>query len=103
MRWCQGIACLLGLAAVFFLVGGTEPAWGGGKKKKIKLDPEIRAAQEALKTAKAKLIRALSDEVVGEKGKIEVKVIDQLRLALDHVNKAIAHAAKAQKLDKGGD
>jgi len=68
-----------------------------------KLDPEIRAAQVALQAAKRRLQAALKDEVLNEKGRVEGKVIDQLKLALRGVDAAIKSANKAQKLDPGGD
>jgi hypothetical protein len=68
-----------------------------------KVDPEIRAAQTALKAAKKRLEVALSDEVLREKGAVEGKVIDQLELALKNVDRAIRAANKAQKIDPGGD
>jgi hypothetical protein len=75
------------------------------KLKKIvtKIDPEIRAAQLALRTAKSKLQRALNDEVFKEKGPVEGKVIDQLKVALRDVDAAIKRTNLAQVLDKGGD
>lgn len=75
------------------------------KLKKIlkKIDPEIRAAQTALNTAKKNLNAALNDEVFGEKGAVEGAVIDQLKIALKNTDAAIAATRKAQTLDKGGD
>jgi uncharacterized protein involved in exopolysaccharide biosynthesis len=75
------------------------------KFKKImkKLDPEIRAAQSSLQTAKKRLQKALNDEVLTEKGAVEGKVIDQLKLSIKGVDAAIKAANKAQKLDQGGD
>jgi hypothetical protein len=68
-----------------------------------KIDPEIRAAQLSLQTSKKRLQKALNDEVFKEKGPVEGKVIDQLKLALKHVDLAIKEANRAQRLDKGGD
>lgn len=70
---------------------------------KKKIDPEIKAAQNALKTAKSRLDKALNDEVFSEKGAVEGKVIDQLKLSIKGVETALKHANKAQNLDKGGD
>jgi len=68
-----------------------------------KIDPEIRAAQQSLQGSKKRLQKALNDEVFREKGAVEGKVIDQLKLALKHVDLAIKEANRAQRLDKGGD
>jgi hypothetical protein len=98
----------LGMVAVFFVVlgwlafsGGDSAEAQGKKKKLIKFDPEIQAALNALNTAKAKLGRAITDEVVGEKGnRIEQRVVRQLEIAIEHVNKALAATRKARALDK---
>ncbi|MBY0229832.1 MAG: hypothetical protein K2W96_11170 [Gemmataceae bacterium] len=68
-----------------------------------KMDPEIRAVQMSLRASKARLQKALADEVAGEGGAVEGKVIDQLKMALKAVDRALLHADLAQKLDKGGD
>src|SRR5262249_51216913 len=112
---------LFGLIALTaaLIVGGTTVAQtakkappkavpsaaSAAKLKKIlkKIDPEIRAAQTALQTAKKRLEVALNDEVFKERGPVEGKVIDQLKVALRDVNAAISAANKAQRLDKGGD
>jgi hypothetical protein len=73
------------------------------KKIAAKLDPEIKAAQTALRNARAKLQVALKDEVLKEKGPVEGKVIDQLKLSLKNVDTAIKRANLAQLIDKGGD
>jgi predicted transcriptional regulator len=73
------------------------------KKIMKKLDPEITAAQKALRASKKRLQTALKDEVLRERGRVEGKVIDQLKLALRGVDAAITAADKAQKLDPGGD
>jgi hypothetical protein len=116
------IRTLLGLVAltVALCIGGATLAQPPAKKapakpvvkkvevaklKKIaaKLDPEIKAAQTALRNARAKLQAALKDEVLKEKGPVEGKVIDQLKLALKNVDTAIKRANLAQLIDKGGD
>ena len=85
-------------------VAALKPAEVAKFKKIIKkLDPEIKAAQVSLQTAKKRLQKALNDEVLKEKGPVEGKVIDQLKLSLKHVDAAIKAANTAQKLDKGGD
>jgi hypothetical protein len=66
-----------------------------------KIDPEIRAAQLSLQTAKKRLQKALKDEVLTERGPVEGKVIDQLKLSLRGVDAAIRAANRAQKLDDG--
>jgi hypothetical protein len=124
------LAALACFVLAVLVLAGTDPASAGGKKppgkkidpavlKKIlnKLDPEIRAAQTALQgakkalaNAKAKLNAAMEDEVFGEKGATEGKAIDQLKNAVQHVNRgidevnaAIKSANIAQLIDKGGD
>lgn len=103
----------MALAAAVVMAGFASVEAQDVKKPKIdpvklkkllkKLDPEIKAAQAALATAKAKLNAALKDEVLTEKGAVEGLVIDQLKQAIADLNKAIAHTNKAQKLDKGSD
>ena len=119
-----GCVCLL--AGLLVLVGSDSAQGGGGKKKidlarlKIiikKLDPEIRAAQKALQTAKkdlatarARLKAAIEDEVFGEKGPTEGRVIDLLKSSVKSVDRsvtdigaAIKAANIAQLIDRGGD
>jgi hypothetical protein len=96
-------AVIVGAALLLFLSDGS-PATGSAQKKKkikVKLDPEITAVQKSLANARARIKFAIENEVFGEKGKVEGAVIDQLKIALDHVNKAIKAAKKAQQLDKG--
>jgi len=50
--------------------------------------------------ARTRIKFAIENEVFGEKGPVEGKVIDQLKIALKHVDQAIVAARKAQKLDK---
>jgi len=114
------IRALLGLFALSaaLVIGGTTLAQTPAKKaapkavlskaaaaklKKIvtKIDPEIRAAQLALRNARAKLQTALNDEVFKEKGPVEGKVIDQLKIALRDVDAALKRTNLAQVLDKG--
>src|SRR5947209_18636096 len=117
-----GLTCLtVGL----LVLSGSDAEGGGGKKKKIdparlkiifnKIDPEIRAAQKALTraksdlvTAKAKIKAAIENEVFGETGPTEGRVIDLLKAslkqtdrALSEVNSAIRAANLAQIIDKG--
>src|SRR5437763_16116592 len=99
VRTVLGLLVLVG-AVVLVSLGHSEPAFAQKKKPK-KLDPEIQTALKALRNAKAALGRAVTDEVVGESGgKIEKKVVNQLEIAIEHVNKAIAATERAQKLDK---
>lgn len=102
--------CALALA-LFTMVGAEaqdkkkpapKPA-DAVKLKKIlkKIDPEIKAAQSSLLAARKRLQKALNDEVFNEKGAVEGKVIDQLKLAMKGVDAALRAANKAQKLGDG--
>jgi hypothetical protein len=120
-----GVTCLL---VGLLLLGGSDAQGGGGGEKKgkkldaarlkiilNKIDPEIRAAQKALarvkgdlKVAKNKLKAAIENEVFGEKGPTEGRVIDLLKAALKNtdraitdINAAIREANIAQLVDKG--
>jgi predicted transcriptional regulator len=73
------------------------------KKIMKKLDPEITAAQKALQASRKRLQAALKDEVLKEKGPVEGKVIDQLKLSLRGVDAAIRAANKAQRLTSDDD
>ncbi|MCI0456595.1 MAG: hypothetical protein L0Z62_06400 [Gemmataceae bacterium] len=103
------LTCVLGLGLVLL---DSDSAAGGGKPKidpkRLKailkrVDPEIRAAQKALREARGKLMTAINDEVFGEKGATEGRVVDFLRAALKNVDQALANTKKAQIVDKGGD
>jgi hypothetical protein len=92
---------IVGAALLLFLSDGSPASGSAQKKKKVKLDPEITAVQKSLANARARIKFAIENEVFGEKGKVEGAVIDQLKIALNHVNQAIKAARKAQQLDKG--
>ena len=93
-------AVILVAAALLFLSdGGTVSAQK--KKGKVKFDPEIKAAVKSLQNARARVKFAIENEVFGERGPIEAKVIDELKVALKHVDLAIKHAKRAQLFDKG--
>lgn len=101
-------ACVFGLGAVDAAdkpVPVFQKKIGMSKLKLFltKIDPEIRGAQKSLLVAKARLNAALKDEVFQEKGSVEGEVIDQLKLALKHVDLALKATNKAQVFDKGGD
>ncbi len=68
-----------------------------------KIDPEIKAAEKALLVARERLKAAMADEVFGEAGGVEAKVLNELKLSLRAVDAAIARARLAQKFDRGGD
>src|SRR5262245_40923510 len=115
-----------GLLAALLVMGGAGPASGGGTKPKDdaaalkkglkKLDPDIRASRASLEKAKnelenvrSRLKHALKDEVFGEKGTIQGKVLNRLNdaleqsnRALDRVNAAIKAVVSAQVVNKGG-
>lgn len=109
MRTLMGVAAL----TTALLVGSSGVAQTKARKgssaadkaklTKIvkKLDPEIRAAQASLRTARARLQRAINDEVFNEKGAVEGKVIDRLKLALRNCESALRQANVAQALDNG--
>jgi Skp family chaperone for outer membrane proteins len=111
---CIAFACVAALGCLFAAAPSEtqaakiDPSFLVGQaKKKVdpklklilkKIDPEVAAARTALLNARTKLNAALNDEVFGEKGAVEGKVIDQLKLAIANVNRAIAEVNKAQKL-----
>src|SRR5262249_21970240 len=83
--------------------GTPTPAKVDPKKAKAILkviDPEIKAAQDALRVAKAKIEKAMANEIFDEKGKTEAAVLDALKLARDRVSDAIKSADRAQLLDR---
>ncbi len=118
---------LLGVGILLF--SGATDAGGGKDKAKPKVDPkalkkilnatdpEIKAAQKALRNAlidlnKAKVAinKAMIDEVFGEKGVTEGVVLVRLNLALIATNASVAdcqvallQASIAQLIDKGKD
>src|SRR5262245_37811713 len=122
------LTAFAGLLVALLVLSGADPAFGQGGKKaqkvdpavlnKVlkKVDPEIRAAQDALKStkkelerARTKLLKALADDVLNEKGPTQGKVIDRLKASVKHANNALAQvdaavtaANIAQLLDKGG-
>jgi len=95
---------IAGLVVLMFVAVGVTLSSGdavfGQKKKKLKFDPEIRAVQTELNQALRRVDSALAEEVIGEKGKLDVKSIEELRKCRAAILTAIKHAARAQKLDR---
>ena len=80
------------------------------------MDQEIQGAQKSLKSARkeleaarTKVLRALADEALNEKGPVQKKVVDRLEgslkqtnNAIDQVDAALKSANIGQVINKGG-